>query len=98
MDLIEIFYLNIYPEMKVFFDFKESYYREGQFGDLKRFEFSSKSLRYVGMFDFWSGNWIEIYLFDMLLEQDLYHRLFSPDELNENLFLDFDRIIHETYF
>ncbi|TNH02480.1 hypothetical protein [Testudinibacter sp. TR-2022] len=95
MDLIQIFHSIIYPKMKKSFDFKESYYTRGQFGDLKRFEFSSKDSRLIGMLDFWSDNWIEIDLIDVLLGEEIYHRLFSPDELSENLFLEFEGFIYE---
>ncbi|BBB62642.1 hypothetical protein UNDKW_4369 [Undibacterium sp. KW1] len=56
-------------------------YLEGDFGDLKRLEFSSSSK--IGAIDFWSKDWLAIDVVDLDAEDQVLNVLYSPEQMHE---------------
>ncbi|WP_162042959.1 hypothetical protein [Undibacterium sp. YM2] len=56
-------------------------YLEGDFGDLKRLEFSSSSK--IGAIDFWSKDWLAMDVVDLDAGDQVLNVLYSPDQMHE---------------
>lgn len=54
---------------------------EGDFGDVKRLEFSSSSK--VGAIDFWSKDWLAIDVVDLERGDQVLNVLYSPDQMHK---------------
>lgn len=89
------FFKNILPKMNQDFLIKERHFYNGDFGNLHRFEFFGLKCRLIGNLDFWSLNWLEIHLLDLNSDNVLYHKLLSPDKVNEKSLLEFEDILND---
>jgi hypothetical protein len=63
------------------YELKYSSFKNGDFGDLERVEIEGKNK--LGGVDFWSKGWVDIDVYDCILEEQILNFLLSPDELKK---------------
>lgn len=93
---IEYFESFIEKDIQKFFGLVKTDFGDGDFGNLIRVEFYSNKI--IGNIDFWSSGWLEIDLYKIHNKDlvQIYHRLFKPDECNNDiLYICKDMIIDE---
>jgi hypothetical protein len=54
---------------------------KGDFGTLERVEFESEGL--MGIFDFWSQEWLDIHVIDPVVVEERLNILLGPDQESE---------------
>lgn len=69
---------NIEPKL-LGYKLKYSTFFNGDFGDLERVEFDGKGK--IGGLDFWSKGWLEIDVYDLVLDKVIINALLEPSEV-----------------
>ncbi len=60
------------------FEFKYSFFENGDFGNLNRVEFEGKGKG--GNIDFWDEGWMEIHMYDYSKDKEILHVLLEPNQ------------------
>ena len=63
------------------YDFNFRYFDDGDFGSLNQIEFDSAE--YSGAIDFWGMNWLGIFVWDKIREEEKINLMFSPEQEKE---------------
>ncbi|ANI89304.1 hypothetical protein A9P82_08440 [Arachidicoccus ginsenosidimutans] len=77
---IEWFKNNIAPKLKGY-EFNYRFFKEGDFGSLNQVEFNSKKIG--GNIDFWSREWLGVFVWNYETEEQLLNVLLEPHQRQE---------------
>lgn len=63
------------------YEFIYKFFKDGDFGSLNQVEFSSEAIS--GNIDFWGLNWLGIFVWDSIKEEELLNILLEPHQYEE---------------